>query len=114
MTETPAQTPAVEEAGGAQGRSTDLYEDIAPLGGTLQQVVGTRSPTGTHDQITRRHIAYAVLASMILLDLAVFGFFLTGKIDTEKLTAAIAALAGPQALAAAVVGFYYGSVSETD
>lgn len=67
----------------------------------------TKRPKATHDQVTRRWLAVLILGVVGILHLGVFASFLFGQIDGDGLTKAIAALAGPQSLAAAAVGFYY-------
>lgn len=67
----------------------------------------TKRPKATHDQVTRRWLAVLILGVVGVIHLGVFTSFLLGQIDGEGLTRAIAALAGPQSLAAAAVGFYY-------
>lgn len=66
-----------------------------------------KRPKATHDQVTRRWLAILILGVVGLVHLGVFTSFLFGQIDGDGLTKAIAALAGPQSLAAAAVGFYY-------
>lgn len=63
----------------------------------------------THDQQTRKQIAIIILTLLSVLYLAVMGVFLFTDMEESKFTAAIAGLSGVQALAAAAVGFYYGS-----
>lgn len=67
------------------------------------------SVPGTHDQETRKKIAFIVLALIAVFYGATLLWFLAGWIDTAKFTAAIAGMSGIQALAAAAIGFYYGS-----
>lgn len=69
----------------------------------------TRKVPGTHDQETRKLIALIILGLIAVLHIGVMFTFLCGGIDVQKLTAAVAALSGIQALAAAAIGFYYGS-----
>ncbi|WP_026541648.1 hypothetical protein [Paenarthrobacter nicotinovorans] len=69
----------------------------------------TRKVRGTHDQETRKLIALIILGLISVLYAAIMFAFLCGKIDMDKLTAAVAAMSGIQALAAAAIGFYYGS-----
>lgn len=67
---------------------------------------------GTHDQETRKQLALYILTLIAVFYAAILWFFLADWIDTAKFTAAIAAMSGIQALAAAAIGFYYGSKQE--
>lgn len=67
---------------------------------------------GTHDQETRKQLALIILFLIAVFYGAILGFFLFEAIDTAKFTAAIAGVSGIQALAAAAIGFYYGSKDE--
>lgn len=108
------ESPEGLQADGPEGLQDPFFkENTAPFDGKLTDVVGTRDPTGTHDQITRRVLAYSILGVVILINACMFGTYLWGSMTTSQLTTAIAALAGPQALAAAVVGFYYGSPTDS-
>jgi hypothetical protein len=90
----------------------DVTKEV-PRGGTTG-VYTTRKVPGTHDQETRKQIALIILWLIAVLYAAIIFCFLTGLIDIEKLTAAIAAMSGIQALAAAAIGFYYGSNSKQE
>jgi hypothetical protein len=70
---------------------------------------GARKVPGTHDQETRKQLALIILTLIAVFYAASLWCFLAGWIDTAKFTAAIAAMSGIQALAAAAIGFYYGS-----
>lgn len=70
---------------------------------------GARKVPGTHDQETRKQLALIIVTLIAVFYAASLWCFLAGWIDTNKFTAAIAAMSGVQALAAAAVGFYYGS-----
>ena len=72
-----------------------------------------RWPKGTHDQVTRQFLAFAVLGILAALYLISIIALVTGGLDGEKFTMAIAAISGPQALAAAVIGFYYGKKTDS-
>lgn len=81
----------------------DITEDKAP---------GLQKPykvQGTHDQETRKHLAQIILIPLVLLYVAIMVCFLCGVLGTPTLTEAIAAMSGFQVLAAAAVGFYFGS-----
>lgn len=67
---------------------------------------------GTHDQQTRKTIALIILTFIGVFYAASLFWFLAGWIDTAKFTAAIAGISGIQVLAAAAIGFYYGSKQE--
>jgi hypothetical protein len=84
-----------------------------PRSGTSGFFTTKRVP-GTHDQETRKQIALIILTLIAVLYAAIVFWFLAGWIDMEKLTAAIAAMSGIQALAAAAIGFYYGSNSKQE
>ncbi|POH64708.1 hypothetical protein C3B59_09735 [Cryobacterium zongtaii] len=71
-------------------------------------------PKGTHDQVTRQFLAFAVLGILTVLYFMVMFALVCGWIDGEKFTMAVAAISGPQALAAAVIGFYYGKNGSND
>jgi len=62
---------------------------------------------GTHDQRTRRRLAYSVVALIAVLYIGSFAAFIWGGFDKESFTSLVASISGPQALAAAVIGFYY-------
>lgn len=66
-----------------------------------------KSPKATHDQQTRRWLAILILGLVGLINVGIFTSFLLGGITDDQLTKAVAALSGPQALAAAAAGFYY-------
>lgn len=98
----------------------DLTDNSTPLGSGLLDftdvsgrdrgtVFRTPKAVGTHDQETRKLIAVIILLLVSLLYLAIMYAFLTRKIDKDMLSAAITAISGVQALAAAAIGFYYGS-----
>jgi hypothetical protein len=89
------------------GTVFDVTEEV-PRSGTAGFFT-TRKVRGTHDQETRKQIALIILTLIAVLHAAIIFCFLAGWIDTGKLTAAIAAMSGIQALAAAAIGFYYGS-----
>lgn len=95
------------------GATVDVFDVTTevPRSGT-KGFYTTRRVPGTHDQETRKLIALIILSLVAVLYAAIIFFFLAGWIDTEKLTAAIAAMSGIQALAAAAIGFYYGSKQE--
>ena len=67
----------------------------------------TKRPKATHDQVTRRWLAILILGVVGLINIAIFASFLLGRINDDQLTKAVAALSGPQSLAAAAAGFYY-------
>jgi hypothetical protein len=71
-----------------------------------------RWPKGTHDQVTRQFLAFAVLGILAALYLISIIALVVGGLDKETFTMAIAAISGPQALAAAVIGFYYGKKTD--
>lgn len=97
----------------------DLTDDSTPLGSGLLDFTGASGrdsgtvirtrPIGTHDQETRKLIALIILGLISLLYVAIIAAFLVRQIDKDMLSAAITAISGIQALAAAAIGFYYGS-----
>ena len=64
--------------------------------------------TEGHIDRTRRQLAWGLLVLLSGLYLAVFAGVLTNRLTTDFTKELLLALAGPQALVAAVVGFYYG------
>lgn len=68
---------------------------------------------------TRRRLAYLIIGVVLLLDVALVAAFIGsafngGNFSKEDFSQVIANLAGPNALAAAVIGFYYGKTSDSD
>jgi hypothetical protein len=61
----------------------------------------------THDQLTRKGIALVVLVPTVLFYGATFTGMLAHLITVQEMTAMIAGISPVQALAAAVVGFYF-------
>lgn len=84
----------------------ELEEDEKPSG---FRVFENPSVPPTHDQQTRKQIAIIILSLLSLLYVGVLVAFLFTDLEESKFTAAIAGISGVQALAAAAVGFYYGS-----
>lgn len=103
MTEKPETTiPLLGDSIPASG-GQDITEDKAP---------GLQKPykvQGTHDQETRKHLAQIILIPLVALYVAIMVCFLCGVLGTPTLTEAVAAMSGFQVLAAAAVGFYFGS-----
>jgi hypothetical protein len=91
------------------GLADPFNESSVIPGSGFQGIYTTRKVRGTHDQETRKLIALIILGLISVLYAGIMFTFLVGGIDIEKLTAAIAAMSGIQALAAAAIGFYYGS-----
>ncbi|WP_139007401.1 hypothetical protein [Arthrobacter crystallopoietes] len=85
----------------------ELSEEEVPQQGIAK--VATRKVVGTHDQTTRKTLALIILCLISLLYIGLIGAFILGKVTSDQLTDGIAAMSGPQALAAAAIGFYYGS-----
>ena len=84
-----------------------LVEDTVPEAGLPE--VRTRKPVGTHDQETRKLIALIILGMVGVFYTAVLMAFIFGRIDMDELHGAVTSFSGLQALAAAAIGFYYGS-----
>lgn len=82
-----------------------LGEDITPNSGPTLRAL---RPTATHDQSTRKGIAFTILALIALLYVAAVVAMIGGWVDQDEFALLITGLSGPQALAAAVIGFYYG------
>lgn len=89
------------------GEVVDLSQEVPRSG--PRGLYGYRKVPGTHDQETRKQLALIILTLIAVFYAASLLYFLAGWIDTNKFTAAIAAMSGVQALAAAAIGFYYGS-----
>jgi hypothetical protein len=85
----------------------DIEENLQP--GTNRFFDARGKEIGTHDQETRRNLALGIFVGLALLYAATFAAYLCGWLDTNHFTAAIAGISGPQAIAAAVAGFYYGT-----
>lgn len=95
----------IQEPTSGGDTSGDLVENEIPASGPYE--VQTQVPT--HDQKIRSHLAKIIIWSLVIFYGAAIPSFVFGLIDTEKFTALIASFSGLQALAAAAVGFYYGS-----
>lgn len=85
----------------------DLVENEIPASGAYK--VQTQTPT--HDEKTRSHLAKIIIWALVGSYAVGIPAFVLGYIDAEKYTALVASFSGLQALAAAAVGFYYGSNS---
>lgn len=59
----------------------------------------------------RKLLALIIVGVLLVLYLGAIGCFLMTGMETNRLIAAVAALSGLQALAAAAVGYYYGAQS---
>jgi hypothetical protein len=107
----PADEELIEDLEPEEGLAAPVVEELEDKTAPLQGIatVRTTQVPRTHDQVTRRTLALIILIALGLSYLAIIAFFLLGFIDSNELTAAIAASSGIQALAAAAVGFYYGS-----
>lgn len=87
----------------------DITEDLSPLPGFYS--VPTVAVPATHRERTQKLLAMCIVCVLLVLYIAVVGCFLLSGMETDRLIAVVAALSGLQALAAAAVGFYYGSQS---
>jgi hypothetical protein len=72
-----------------------------------------------HADNTRRWLAYLIIGVVLTLDAALVATFiistsLGGSFSKEDFSQAVTNLAGPNALAAAVIGFYYGKTSDAE
>jgi hypothetical protein len=85
----------------------DLTKEVPRSG--PRGLYAARGVPGTHDQETRKQLALIILTLIAVFYAAILWCFLANWIDTAKFTGAIAAMSGIQALAAAAIGFYYGS-----
>jgi hypothetical protein len=110
--------PPVPPPGGNPG-----YDDEIPDGGAVIVLRDNDSP-GTEDVISqgpeltphekvRKHLALAIMWSLLAIYGATVGVFLVDKLTGNRLsesalTTTIAAISGLQGLGAAIVGFYFG------
>ncbi|WP_133159057.1 hypothetical protein [Arthrobacter glacialis] len=85
----------------------ELSENESPLPGSFS--VPTAIVPPTHRERTQKLLAMIIVCVLLALYVAVVARFLCTEMDTDRLIAVVAALSGLQALAAAAVGFYYGS-----
>lgn len=99
--------PGLPETAGTPEPLSDLTTDVVDRG--IGNVFRTPRAIGTHDQETRKIIAMIIIGLVALLYLAIIAAFLVKQIDRDSLSAAVTAISGVQALAAAAIGFYYGS-----
>lgn len=88
-------------------------EDHVPSTESLDKAVVTEEKGKDHPDKVRRHLALAVMWSLLGIYAVTIGLFLidkflSNKIPSTDLTAAIAAISGLQGLGAAIVGFYFG------
>lgn len=72
-----------------------------------------------HADNTRRWLAYIIIGVVLTLDVALVVTFIAssafgGSFSKEDFSQAVTNLAGPNALAAAVIGFYYGKTSDAE
>lgn len=88
-----------------------LFEILEPAKG-LASIPTAVVPPPTHDQKTRKQIAFFILSMIGIFYAAILWCFLAGWIENVGFTTAITAFSGMQALAAAAIGFYYGSKQE--
>lgn len=100
---TDSSTDPVSLADSSSPGNGDIVEDKVPGQKTTYDV------RGTHDQETRKQLACIILIPLVVLYVLLLGAFLLKVVDASELTTAIAALSGFQVLAAAAVGFYFGS-----
>ncbi|TFC83036.1 hypothetical protein [Cryobacterium sp. TMT3-29-2] len=108
MDNTRAQEPSPHHSE-LEEDTSDIDESETPAPGAYRiKKKRRRMPKGTHDQVTRQLIAFTVLGLLALPFCAVILALICNWIDGDKFTMAVAAISGPQALAAAVIGFYYG------
>lgn len=91
------------------GNDGNLIENITPETGIFEVV--TTKPT--HDQKTRRFIALIIIWALVGSHALGFMAYVFGLLDTEKFTIFVTGFSGLQALAAAAVGFYYGSNNDS-
>lgn len=85
---------------------TVLSEDFRPESGDS---FTTKRVPPTHDQETRKTLALIILWALVISHGIGFFAFAFGFLDNEKFTIFVTGFSGLQALAAAAVGFYYGS-----
>lgn len=110
MSITPIDSNETSAASPAQANDAvveELSENESPQPGSFS--VQTAIVPPTHRERTQKLLAMIIVCVLLALYLAVVVRFLWTDMDTDRLIAVVAALSGLQALAAAAVGFYYGS-----
>lgn len=115
----PANDPPHGRPDRSPHENRSLIEDEAPKDGPVIEILDlrdevpkstetVRSIPATHDQTTRKHLAYTVLGLIALLYGAAAAGLIFGALDQNGFALLITGLSGPQALGATVIGFYYG------
>jgi hypothetical protein len=93
----------VDPGSGPTFRQIDFLENEIPRDKETFRVTAP-----THDQTTRKGLAFTVLGLIaVLYGAAAYGL-ISGALDQDGFALLITGLSGPQALGAAVIGFYYG------
>lgn len=92
-----------------EGPDSVLKDDESP--GTVD-VIGKGPDLTPHEKV-RKHLALAIMWSLLAIYGATVGVFLLDKLTGNRLsetalTTTIAAISGLQGLGAAIVGFYFG------
>lgn len=87
-----------------------VLEDNATPGS--QPVISQGPELSPHDKV-RKHLALAIMWSLLAIYAATIGIFLWDKLTDNRinetaLTTTVAAISGLQGLGAAIVGFYFG------
>ena len=96
------------------GQESSLNDDVAVASEIVEDDIrpGTgpifRTETPPHVDTIRARLAFWVVIPVFVLYALVVAAGLFGFITSDDALPFVAALSGPQALAAAVVGFYYG------
>lgn len=100
-----AVTPAASGGGAAApAAASAISEFVTPIDEPWFREKPRRP---THDQITRRGLALVVLIPTVVFYAFVLLALVCHWVDRDDLTALVAAISPFQALAAAVVGFYF-------
>ena len=98
--------PLSEDSGPADLGSEIVEKDVLPGTGPILRTQTPSPPP--HVDTVRAALAFCVVLPVLILYALVVAAGLFGFITFDDALPFIAALSGPQALAAAVVGFYYG------
>lgn len=87
--------------------SNEFFEDLDPL--TTDSPVAVSTPT--HEQKVQRWLGTSIVISALLGYLVVIAFYLLDMTEPSASMESLStyAISGLQTLAAAVVGFYFGS-----
>jgi hypothetical protein len=79
--------------------------DLSSVPGSGPVVTSRKTP---HQEVTRRYLGFTVVVAMLVLEGYCVTALICGWIDRDTFTTIQTGLSGPAALAAAVIGFFYG------